>query len=267
MRYVIFSKDSSPLLNISSIGYAKNPKITRFGPGTRNAYIVHYVISGKGYFNGSTVCAGQGFLITPGMLEEYFPDRSDPWEFLWTYSYDEKFADLLPYFSADPKTSVFNFNFSAKLKEFIPTLTSNTSSLYSSFEMLEFFMSIFKNHFNSPSNQSSLPNTRIYFDAAVNYIQSNIFTPVTVQDLTTFLGITQPYLYRIFKKYLSVSPKQYIIDVKLKKAQNLLKETNLTVTQVANSVGFKDVVDFSKFFSSRIGISPLIYRKKGLPSR
>lgn len=47
MRYQIFSKDSCPLLGIECIGYAKNPEVTRFGPGIRNAYIIHYVYRAK----------------------------------------------------------------------------------------------------------------------------------------------------------------------------------------------------------------------------
>ena len=92
MRYSIFSKSNCPILDITNIGYAKDTAVTRFGPGVRNSYIIHYVISGKGYFNGNSVSAGQGFLITPGMKEHYYPDKNEPWEFLWVISNDDKIA-------------------------------------------------------------------------------------------------------------------------------------------------------------------------------
>ena len=92
MRYVIWGEGTCPLLNISAIGYAKSPQVTRFGPGQRNDYIVHYVLSGKGYFNGNSVTAGHGFLITPGMLEDYYPDEKDPWEFFRNQQRNKRLA-------------------------------------------------------------------------------------------------------------------------------------------------------------------------------
>ena len=72
------------------MGYSAEPTETRFGPSVRNSYIIHYVLSGKGYFNGNPVKKGQGFLITHNMKEHYYPDSDDPWNFLWVISDDKK---------------------------------------------------------------------------------------------------------------------------------------------------------------------------------
>lgn len=259
MRYQIFSKDSCPLLGIECIGYAKNPEVTRFGPGIRNAYIIHYVISGKGRFNGNPVTSGQGFLITPGMLEEYYPDRHDPWEFLWIISADEKMADLFNYYPYDKKTNIFNYEYTDEIKAVAGMLTVNANAVYSSFEALEVFLRIFNNQINSCAHNAK-SNSDIYIEAAVNYIKANVSVSVSVTDLTGVLGISQPYLYRIFKEKFGKSPKQYMNDYKIEQAKQLLKKTDITVTQVANSVGFSDVLSFSRFFTSKMGVSPQKYR-------
>jgi transcriptional regulator GlxA family with amidase domain len=62
------------------------------------------------------------------------------------------------------------------------------------------------------------------------------------------------------KEKLGVSPKQYIDEVRIDKAKRLLKETSLSITQIASSVGFPDVLSFSKFFSSKAKQSPTHYR-------
>ena len=49
-------------------------------------------------------------------------------------------------------------------------------------------------------------------------------------------------------------------DYKIEQAKQLLKKTDITVTQVANSVGFSDVLSFSRFFTSKMGVSPQKYR-------
>lgn len=261
MRYQVFSKDSCPLLDIECIGYAKDPEVTRFGSGIRNSYIIHYVISGKGRFNGNPVSSGQGFLITPGMVEEYYPDKDDPWEFLWIISTDEKMADLFNYYPYDKKTNIFNYRYTNEIEAVAGMLTAHANAVYSSFETLEIFLRIFHNQIhNCTHNVKS--NSDIYIDAAVNYIKTNVSSSMTVADLTDVLGISQPYLYRIFKEKFGISPKQYMNDYRMEQAKLLLRDSNITATQVANSVGFSDVLSFSKFFRSKTGISPQNYRKQ-----
>ena len=260
MRYSIFSKDSCSLLDIGSIGYSKDPKITRFGPGVRNQYIIHYVISGKGYFNRNPVSSGQGFLITPGMSEEYYPDMNKPWEFLWIISTDEKMSDLFKFYRCDNNTSIFNYGYIDKIRAVAGELVTNSNSIFSSFEMLEIFLGIFNNQISSYSLNAK-SSSDIYNEAAVNYIKSNAGIMVTVNELTDIIGVSQPYLYRIFKEKFGKSPKQYMVDYKIEQAKTLLENANITITQVANSLGFADVLVFSKFFSSKTGVSPKKYRQ------
>lgn len=264
MRYQVFTKDSCPLLNIECIGYANNPEVTRFGAGIRNSYIIHYVISGKGWFNGNPVSSGQGFLITPGMLEEYYPDTDDPWSFLWIISTDQKMADLFSYYPCDNKTNIFSYRYINEIESVAGMLTVNANAVYSSFETLELFLRIFNHQIHNRTHKAEF-NSDIYVEAAINYIKTNVSSPITVSDLTGVLGISQPYLYRIFKEKCGKSPKQYMNDYRMEQAKLLLRDSKITVTQVANSVGFQDVLSFSKFFSSKTGISPQNYRKQELP--
>lgn len=77
-----------------------------------------------------------------------------------------------------------------------------------------------------------------------------------MESITLILGISQPYLYRIFVKKCGRSPKQYLEKCKLKEAKRLLCETDMSITEVANSIGFPDVLAFSKFFKHSTHISP-----------
>lgn len=261
MRYQIFSKTVCPLLNIDSIGYAKNTRVTRFGPGLRKQYIIHYVISGKGYFNGNAVSSGQGFLITPGMLEEYHPDEKNPWEFFWIISTDEKMSGLFSYYNYDKNTNIFNYTYIGKVKTVSEMITANSNAIYNSFEMLEIFLDLFKNQIDDNPGHISKSNSDIYIEAAESYVKTNLSVSVKVKDLTEFLGISQPYLYRIFKEKSGKSPKEYIDDYRIEQAKKLLQNSDITVTQVANSVGFGDVFIFSRFFSLKTGLSPKKYRQ------
>ena len=260
MRYSVISDSECPLLNITNIGYASDPSVTRFGVGVRNLYIIHYVISGKGYFNGNPVCAGQGFLITPNMRVHYYPDKENPWEFLWVISDDKKMSEIFGLFGADKNTNIFSYDYKEVVKELSTDLIKKNTYVVNPFEMLETFLRIFKHHPKKAVSLSQKTNAEVYIEAAEKYVNANLYLPITVKELTEFLGVSQPYLFTIFKKRLFTSPKQYILDKKLQYAENLLKTTNMPVTGIANSVGFQDVLSFSKFFKSKTGLSPQNYR-------
>lgn len=262
MRYSIFSNSQGSLLDIKSIGYAKNMDVTRFGPGVRNYYIIHYVLSGKGYFNGNCVKAGQGFLITPGMNEHYYPDPNDPWEFLWIISDDSKIASLFPLFHANQETLIFQFDYLFEIKDMAYFLCQNRNAQYNAFEMLEFFLKVFKYQAQECLHDKVKTNAELYIEAAENYIMFNMHRALSVEELTSFLGVSQPYLFKIFKEHLLTSPKQYILHKKISHAQHLLKSTELSITYIANSVGFTDVLSFSKCFCSKVGVSPKNYRMR-----
>lgn len=264
MRHVIFSDTSCPLLNISNIGYTKNPDFAHFGVGVRNSYIIHYVLSGVGYFNGNRVHGGQGFLITPGMQEHYYPDEQSPWDFLWIVSDDPAMHNLFPLFHADKRTNIFQYDYSDSVREAADFLIANGNSRFGAYEILEFFLKIFKHQQKEAFPSPDKPCNQIYVEATVKYINSNIHRPITVHELTEVLGISQPYLFKIFKESLAQAPKQYILEQKLVRAKILLKETKLSVTHIANSVGFSDVLSFSKCFRLKVGVSPQAYRSQML---
>ncbi len=262
MRYAVFSCSDCPVLNISSIGYSYDASVTRFGPSVRNLFIIHYVIQGKGYFNNNAVSAGEGFLITPGTFEHYYPDHQNPWEFLWIISDDLKMAKLLDYFNANKQTGIFKYNYVDVIKDFSKFIVESNNSRFGGFEMLENFIKMFKFQQEEKNPKTYTSNAKIYIKAAEKFIESNIQNPLHVSELIHFLGVTQPYLFKIFKQHLSLSPKQFIMEKKLNRAKLLLLQTDLSVSQISNSVGFFDALSFSKYFKQKMGLSPKNYRNK-----
>lgn len=268
MKVAICSTGKSPLLRINRIGYAQDPEDVRFLEGKRAFYLIHYVLSGKGYFNGNLVTRGQGFLISPHSVQEYYPAEDDPWTYLWVESQDARMEDLFPFFRANEKNNIFEYHNLEAVQTLAEYIQQNFTAVISSSLMLEKFMHIYNETINllaPPVENTS--SEEIYFKYAKKYVESNFHTHITVQALTDILGISQPYLYRIFQKKVGKSPKKYIDDYKFFHAKMLLEDSNLTVTQVAHSVGFDDVLAFSKFFSTREQLSPSAYRAKKIRTK
>ncbi len=262
-RHQWIAADSVQPPQIYSIGFSDDPRITRFGPSVRNQYIIHYVLSGKGTFNGSPVGRGQGFLIVPGMHEEYFPDTMDPWSFLWVISEDPCMQVFFDCHQANGKTGIFRFQNLYELEPIVQRLLACTDSFSSSTQLAELFLHIF-HACVATERKGQRSAAELYFEFSVNYVKTNLHLPLSVADICQATGITQPYLYRIFKQAAGCSPKQYISGCKLTEAKRLLLQTELSVSQIAASVGFENVLDFSKFFAKQTGISPSGYRRREL---
>lgn len=94
------------------------------------------------------------------------------------------------------------------------------------------------------------------------YVQSNLTNDLCIAAVCNYFGISQPYLSKIFKKYKACTFNDYIIDVKINKAKQLLKDRpDLLIGTIAELCGFTDQFYFSKVFKSIENITPSEYRQ------
>lgn len=261
MNVNVYSAGHAPLLHIRYMGCNRQPHQVNIGPMLRNSYIIHYVVGGRGFYNGKPVESGQGFLMTPGHIEEYHADPNDPWELLWVVSEDEAMQRIFDTFDADADTGVFSFDYVGAVRHASEIMMMMPRRVVSCAELLELFLGIYKHHDRSALYRSEQSRMESYVEFVLNYIHLNYQSPISIGELTNLLGVSQPYLFRIFKAATGRSPKQYLGDYRLLQAKKLLRETDLTIGQVAASVGYADVLVFSKFFTNRQGISPQKYRQ------
>lgn len=260
MRYRVFSIGELPVLKIHNIGYSCDLIGTTFLDRKNDFHLIGYVLSGKGLYNGNPISAGQGFLFTPNVTENLLPDESDPLEIIWFSSTDPNFNNLIPYFNAD-NTKIFTHDSPPELFELRDFVISDKRNTVSDSKMLEMFFSVFKYHQKSQiSDSSSGTASERYVDFSVNYIKSHYNKNIKVSNLTTLLGISQPYLYRIFNEAFGKSPKAFICEYRINHAKKLLTETDMTISEISASVGYSDSFSFSKAFSRLCGFSPSEYR-------
>ncbi len=87
-------------------------------------------------------------------------------------------------------------------------------------------------------------------------METNLEEPLRPGDLAKTVNISTRQLERLFRRYLSETPKKYYMDMRLQRAQHLLLQTNMSVTEVAVACGFNAASHFSRSFRQRYGMSP-----------
>ena len=91
---------------------------------------------------------------------------------------------------------------------------------------------------------------------AVALMEANLEELIALDDLASLVGISRRQLERLFKKYLNCVPRRYYLDLRLKKARQLLLQTDKSVAEVAIACGFVSAPHFSKSYRDRYNVSP-----------
>lgn len=73
-----------------------------------------------------------------------------------------------------------------------------------------------------------------------NYIDKNYDTDIKISDITKIYGFYPNYLCYLLKKEFEIYPKKYLTNLRIKRACNLLKNTDYSINIIANSIGFQD---------------------------
>lgn len=256
-------KSMSKAIAVYYCGYEKCASGHSFGPAVRTQYLLHYVISGKGVYTvgGLTysVTAGQAFLIKPSELTYYQADEEAPWEYMWMAfdgiegketvrrtGFEERYVADIP----DPEA--FQRCMSQIIREFEKGGNSEyriLSGFYGAMSQLERW-----------ENEGTFEEE--YFRKAVDYIQNNYSYSVKITDLARYVGIDRTYLYKIFQSREGVSPKRYLLLVRVNAAKNMLRTQQYSVGKIALSCGFSDSPSFCNHFKKITGRTPSQFLKE-----
>ena len=91
---------------------------------------------------------------------------------------------------------------------------------------------------------------------AIAYIRLNYQLEITMCDVAECAGISERYLRRLFSQYLNLSPLDYLNQLRINKAVELLKNTEMSVKEVCYLCGFRSPQYFSRIFKQQMGFSP-----------
>ena len=94
----------------------------------------------------------------------------------------------------------------------------------------------------------------------LEYIHENLYREITLEELYSQSGLQKTAFIQLFRQVTGTTPLQYIIRQRLENARELLTESNLSVSQIAEQCGFSDPFYFSRCFSKHYGHSPREYR-------
>ncbi|MCI8557189.1 MAG: AraC family transcriptional regulator [Lachnospiraceae bacterium] len=256
-------------LYVCFCGYAKCEPLHSYGPGVRSNYLIHYIVDGKGLYQSGEkkyeLEAGEGFLIEPNVLTYYQADKEEPWSYLWIGFSGKRAAEYLEDLGLGGRQLTFHSEQGRKLKELVLEMMScsdgSVTSQYRQQSLLyAFFAVLAENAVDRGKGEPSKEN--FYMERAVTYIRNRYSSDIKVTDIADYLCVNRSYLYKLFKNTLHMSPQEFLTEVRLSRARELLTTTKLSIEHVALSCGYGDALVFSKAFKRNTGCVPKEYRKE-----
>jgi AraC-like DNA-binding protein len=91
-------------------------------------------------------------------------------------------------------------------------------------------------------------------------------TPITIEQLSREVALSPYYLIRVFRRFYKQTPHQYLVQQRIARAKDLLRNTDLSITEICTAVGFESLGSFSTLFRKVAGISPSAYRVSSHPT-
>ena len=99
----------------------------------------------------------------------------------------------------------------------------------------------------------------------LNYIHTHYAEEVSLSALARHFSLSESYIARLFREEVGCKPSSYAAGVRISVAKELLASTDLSMSEIAEKIGFSDVYYFSNSFKKATGVSPLQFRKQYIP--
>lgn len=107
-----------------------------------------------------------------------------------------------------------------------------------------------------------LYNGSIILKPALEYIQNNCSESITLNNMSSLCNISPSYFSKLFKREIRENFSNYVNKVRIKKAKELLQNSDIPVINISIDLGFEDCGYFIKVFKNIEGVTPAMYRKR-----
>ena len=248
-----------------------NPYFFDWEKGRRlDEYQLVYIASGCGVFEaehiGSVIVEpGTVLMLFPGVWHRYKPSLEKGWEEYWV-GFNGHYAEYLmkqECFNQD--TPLIYIGFNSEFYDVFIRLIDTLKYEGIAYSQIATCLTIqlLGLVYASALLKEKSPNRKELIINNVRFkIHENWSNTITMEELAAQHNVSYIWFRKAFKDIIGVSPGQYLLNIKIKKACQMLKETELTVSQIANLNGFVSNFYFSRIFKNKIKMTPSKYREK-----
>ncbi|WMJ89701.1 helix-turn-helix domain-containing protein [Anaerocolumna sp. MB42-C2] len=266
--------DTQNNISVNSCGHYKLISLNKFEtqrPLGRQDYQLLYVAHGFANFlirrEMVRVPAESFVLYYPGEGQHYNYCLEDRTDLYWVHFSGVQITELLKKYNLYPH-HLFHVNTGEECKRIFDKIilelqlkrTNFFSLINVYFEELVLLLSRQITEGTKESGKSSE-----LIEQAIEYFHKEYRNELSIEKYARSCNISCCWFIRSFKKHTGTTPGQYLLDIRINKAKELLKNGTFNISETAEFVGFDNPLYFSRIFKKNVGISPSEYLKKQQP--
>lgn len=260
-------------VNLKNIGTIEllqaNYKKQSFKKHFHEEFCFGVITSGKLDFNyrGEKHSANKGYinLCNPGEVHDGF--TTNGWSYKMFYVDAKLMAQLSSSISGKQnsiplfKRGIIEDKFLAiqleKLHDLI--FKENSFIIEKEEEFIKLVIEFIKKHSDSYIPFEKILNQKTQIYKVIEYINDNLKYDISLSTLSSLINLSTYYFIRVFKKEVGLTPKEYILQQRIKKAKELILK-DLPLSHIALECGFYDQSHMLKYFKSYTGTNPSLYK-------
>ncbi|MBI4978543.1 MAG: AraC family transcriptional regulator [Spirochaetes bacterium] len=259
--------DTDTDMNVLYAGMQTCPPL-HASEGVRDHYLMHYILSGSGSvrLKGKTypLTKGNAFVIFPRERHWYQASKDDPWVYAWVGFTGVRPHRILAGAGVSEDMPVFQKPYQKEIASYLHELIANLKERKAGFELraegLLYLLFASMTALHTPARKTRPDGKEHYIDQAARFIDTNFQRDITVTHIAEHLGLERSYFSALFSRHMHMSVKEYIIRRRVEKAKQYLATMELSIGEIASSVGYSDYFTFAKLFKRRTGVTPTDYK-------
>ncbi len=265
-------KDKTKPLIVTSCGTYKlhtRPIFYTLRPKGRIDFQLLYIAAGKAHFHfgdkETIVPAGHMVLYRPKEPQRYEYYAEDQTEVYWVHFTGGNVTNLLRSYGLTDDKKVFYCGCGLEYQNLFRAMIDELQMCLDSYpEMIEMYLReifirlqrCFKTSIKTDNSHAAEE-----IDKAASYFNEHYSEQINIDAYAEEHHFSTSWFIRNFKLYTGFTPMQYILSKRIYNAEALLQNTQYTVTEIAQIVGYDNPLYFSRVFKKQKGLSPTDYRK------
>lgn len=243
-----------------------------FGPTIREYFLIHIIVKGKGIFESEKekfhLKSGQFFVIFSDEQTFYQADSDEPWEYIWFGFEGNKAKELLNYMGLNPETPVGSIEDFQNILPRVETMVKmDPFDKISRMNLQGKLYWLFSVLSADSKEEDQIPVEKInrgiiYTHQAIDLIKENYAnTDFMIGNISKELSLNESYLTSVFRKTTNRTLHNYLIDYRIQKSREYLETTDYNISEIAEKVGYKNPLSYTRIFKKVIGMTPKDYKK------
>lgn len=238
-------------------------------PGAPQQATFIFCIKGSGWWEAhgrlSIIRRGDLLVLPPGTTHSCGPQASSPWTVHWARATGEHMPDYLRELALGPQTPVLHIGEDPQLirlfNEILRSLQRSASfaNLLQASHALAYLLSSLIQKRQAAAPESSGTVQRVA--QAIIYMSEHLDEPLRVSALARLAALSSSHFGELFKHHTGCSPRDYLHLLRIHQACRLLRDSTLSIKEIAARIGYRDPFHFSRQFKAFEGVSPSEYRE------